>query len=126
MSTINFHINGTPLNHTMDVEKMQQRLTDSKARLELAIEHHPERADVLQDRIDKIDRQIERLNEMEGKDINLSPDRALQTLGDGSRFVNEGLNFLDQIGHEGGWDHNRLSEWADIIQNKSDHVDRYA
>lgn len=128
MTSINFHIQGTDLNKSINVETMYKRLSGTQDRLQKQLAENPDEAQQLHDRLEKVNNQIDRLNKLKGKDIEISSARAMEELHKGSNFVNQGLSFLANHSEQDSdvsSDQRKLLSWSRTINRWQDKIDTY-
>ncbi len=126
MSAINFNINGGAGQYTMNTEQMRARLEGIKSGLNTAIEKGLGNPDVLQDRLNKVDSQIERLDRLAGENINITSQRAQMELARGAKLIEEGIRFtlgLRDNGVRTGRAPERLQNWLDHIHQQQGRLD---
>lgn len=126
MSAINFNINGGAGHYTINAEQMRARLEGIKSGLNTAIEKGLGNPDVLQDRLNKVDSQIERLDQLAGQNIDISSQRAQMELARGAKLVDEGLRFTMGLRDNGvrvGRAPEHLQNWLDHIHQQQGRLD---
>lgn len=100
MSTINITVGNSNAGVTIDVERMTDRLNMLKDRLQSAIDRGLGDPDELQDRMNKIDSQLERINQYSGQDVNVSAGTAAKELERGINQLDDGMRFLGHLGDQ--------------------------
>lgn len=126
MSAINFNINGGAGQYTINSEQMRARLEGIKSGLNTAIERGLGDPDVLQDRLNKVDSQIERLDRLAGQNINITSQRAQNELARGAKLIEEGIRFtlgLRDNGVRTGRAPEQLQNWLDHIHQQQKRLD---
>jgi len=111
---------------SIDSETMRKRLEAIRNNLQTAIDNGAPNAERLQDRLNKVNGQLDRLTRFEGKDVEVSAEYAARQLDLGLKYLQEGQNALGELA---GYGINssagaKLESWASRLGFLRGHVDQ--
>jgi hypothetical protein len=123
MSTISIGIQGSNANYSIDVDQMRERLDMMHNRLSREIEEKGGEAPALAKRLAKIESQLERLDRLDGKELDITADRAKMELNRGMDLLREGAQYLKDTADAEGGAMNKLQSWFDHLNGVYRQVD---
>lgn len=128
MSEININVGGSMSGVTIDTETMRDRLETIREQLQRSIDRGIGDPEQLQDRINKVDSQLARLDQYAGQDVEISSARAAMELQRGLKQIGDGLDFVNRQAE--GFDHattmeQRLESWQGKLLNHQGRLDTW-
>ncbi len=123
MSTIGIEIQGSNLTGSIDVEKMRDRLSAMRDRMQQEIDNG-NNSEKLADRLNKVNSQIDRLDRLDGQNLSITADRAQAELENGMRYLSEGMKFLQGQGEGSTQSAEKLGRWFDHLDSVYRTIDR--
>jgi hypothetical protein len=120
-------ISGTNFNRSYDVESMHNRLTAMRNQLSRALDASGGNNAILQDRLNKVDSQINRLDRLSGNGpIEVSAQAAMREIEKGMRYLQEGIDALNGPASQlPGAERmaGKLGSWFDHLSNTHRQID---